>query len=75
MPPSVVNAKRLVIAFLRDDRGDTAVQYALIASLVSTFLIGAFIALGNAQNAAFEKWTDAVGAAIGSGGGGGGDGG
>jgi Flp pilus assembly pilin Flp len=75
MPPSVARVQRLVVALLGDDRGDTAVQYALIASLISTFLIGAFIAFGNAQNAAFEKWTDAVGAAIGSGGGGGGDGG
>ena len=50
--------------FVRDERGDTAVQYALIASLISVFLLSAYIALGNAQTKAFEAWSAAVSAAI-----------
>lgn len=60
-------------AFLRDERGDTAVQYALVASLISVFLLSAYVAVGNAQTKVFERWSVAVGAAITKSGGGGGD--
>jgi Flp pilus assembly pilin Flp len=46
--------------FLRDDGGDAAVQYALMASLVSAFLIGAYLTLGEAQSVAYTQWSTAV---------------
>jgi Flp pilus assembly pilin Flp len=47
-------------SFWTDEGGDAAVQYALVASLVSAFLIGAYLTLGASQNVAYEKWTTAV---------------
>lgn len=54
----------LGVAFVADTRGDTAVQYALIASLISVFLLSAYLAVGNAQTRAFEAWSTAVSNAI-----------
>ena len=52
-------------AFHEDERGESAIQYVVIASLVSVFLVGAYAALGQAQSetyAAFSKAiTDAMG--------------
>ena len=75
-PPNPTALVRLLQAFLRDDGGSSAIQYAIIASLISAFLIGAYQTLGQAQTDLFERWTDAVDNAIaGAGGGGGGGGG
>lgn len=38
--------KKHLIAFLRDEEGLTAVEYAVAAALVSGALVGAFTALG-----------------------------
>lgn len=39
--------------FLRDDHGATAMEYALLASLMAIVAIGALQALGSAMS---EKW-------------------
>lgn len=58
---------RALHAFLLDEGGDSAVQYALVASLVSVFLLAAYVAVGDAQVKAFGLLSSAVDTAIESG--------
>jgi len=41
--------------FLRDEEGATAIEYGLIAALVSVVIIGALTLLGNNLSGTFEK--------------------
>ncbi len=53
-------------SFLRDDRGATAIEYGLIAALISVVIIGALGATGGGLMANYTNWTSAVGAALGN---------
>ena len=46
--------KKLFGRFIRDERGSTAIEYVLIASLVSVAVIAGSITLGSALNAIFQ---------------------
>lgn len=41
-------------SFLRDEQGATAIEYGLIAALISVAIIAALAALGDSLNATFE---------------------
>ena len=43
------------IRILRDNRGATAIEYGLIASLVCVAAIGGFLALGDSSSGLFHK--------------------
>jgi len=43
------------LAFLRDERGATAIEYALMASLLALVLVGALTALGTAISSEFSE--------------------
>ena len=43
-----------MIAFVRDEDGATAIEYGLIAALVSVAAIGALSALGDSLNTIFD---------------------
>ena len=51
---------RTILAFLSNQDGATAIEYALIASLIAVFLIGALAALGTNLSSEFAE----VGAAL-----------
>ena len=40
--------------FLRDERGDGAIEYALLAGLIACFLIGSIQKLGSNLNSKFQ---------------------
>ena len=44
--------------FLKDDSGATAIEYGLIAALVSVAIIGALSLLGNNLNTTFQTVAD-----------------
>jgi len=46
---------RTLSAFLSDQEGATAIEYALIASLIAVFLIGALAALGTSLSSEFAE--------------------
>lgn len=46
--------------FLRDERGATAIEYALIASLIGMVIIGAIGAIGDALNGTFNETAAAL---------------
>ena len=43
-----------LLNFLRDERGATAIEYALIASLIGLVIIGAVGAVGDSLNGVFN---------------------
>ncbi len=47
--------------FLRDERGATAIEYGLIAALISVAIIAALTALQGALTDTFNSITDALG--------------
>ncbi|MCR9214668.1 MAG: Flp family type IVb pilin [Proteobacteria bacterium] len=49
-----------LIKFLKDDTGATAIEYALIASLVSIFGIVGYSASGNVVTSAFVDIADVI---------------
>ncbi len=49
-----------VAAFARDERGATAIEYALIASLIAVVIIGAVTSLGTAVGNLFTTTSDAM---------------
>jgi pilus assembly protein Flp/PilA len=51
---------RYFIKLIRDDRGATAIEYALIASLISIAAIGAFANLGGGVNNKFVSVNQAL---------------
>ncbi len=67
MPRSVVDFSKVVTLmltiltrFLQDDSGATAIEYGLIAALVSVAAIGALTALGGSLNTLFTTVSSAV---------------
>jgi pilus assembly protein Flp/PilA len=42
-------------AFARDTRGSTAIEYALVASLIAVVIVGAVAQLGSNVKALFDK--------------------
>jgi pilus assembly protein Flp/PilA len=48
---------RNILRFLKAEEGATAIEYGLIASLVSVVIVGALLALGPALSATFNKIT------------------
>jgi pilus assembly protein Flp/PilA len=44
---------KLIVSLLRDESGATAIEYGLIAALVSVAAIGALTAMGNSLQAMF----------------------
>ena len=43
-----------LLRFFRDERGATAIEYALIASLIGLAIIGAVMAVGQSLNGTFN---------------------
>jgi pilus assembly protein Flp/PilA len=60
----------LINKFLRDDSGATAIEYGLIAALVSVAAIAALTAMGGSLDAMFSAVSTALNGAVGGGGGG-----
>ncbi len=60
---------RTLKKFIRDEQGATAIEYGLIAALVSVAIIGILTTLGDNLTATFQTVSDELG---GGGGGGGG---
>ena len=58
---------KLVRSFAKDESGATAIEYGLIAALVSVAAIGALTALGGSLNTLFQTVSSAVGTATSSG--------
>ncbi len=50
----------ILTRFLQDDSGATAIEYGLIAALVSVAAIGALTALGGSLNTLFTTVSSAV---------------
>ena len=53
-----------VIRFARDEDGATAIEYGLIAALVSVAAIGALTAMGNSLSTMFNTVSTALSAAV-----------
>jgi pilus assembly protein Flp/PilA len=51
----------MLIRLLKDDRGATAIEYGLIAALISIAMIVAFVSLGLNLTGIFETITAAMG--------------
>ena len=58
----------ILARFLTDDSGATAIEYGLIAALVSVAAIGALTALGGSLNTMFQTVSSAVATATSGGG-------
>jgi pilus assembly protein Flp/PilA len=54
-----------MIAFVRDEDGATAIEYGLIAALVSVAAIGALTAMGNSLSTMFNTVSSALSNAAG----------
>ena len=54
--------RRLISRFLKCDSGATAIEYGLIAALVSVAIIVALTALGGSLNTLFTNISDTVAA-------------
>jgi pilus assembly protein Flp/PilA len=50
-----MNMKRWVKRFLRDERGATAIEYGLIASLIAVIIIATTRTMGTKLSATFSK--------------------
>ncbi|MBL1404473.1 MAG: Flp family type IVb pilin [Rhizobiales bacterium] len=50
----------MICHFLKDTKGAAAIEYALIASLVSIVVVGGFVALGSSMEGTFEYIKDSV---------------
>jgi pilus assembly protein Flp/PilA len=55
---------RSVAKVLEDRRGVTALEYGLIAALIAVVIIATVTTLGSNINLAFDKVSDAIGAAL-----------
>lgn len=52
--------KDQVIAFVREEEGATAIEYALIAALIALAIVGALQATGTSLNGLFERVQDTL---------------
>jgi len=59
-----MTAKDFCIRFARDERGATAMEYALLAALIGVGAIAAFGAFGNGLQAIFGSTESGAGSAI-----------
>jgi pilus assembly protein Flp/PilA len=57
-------AMNAVVRWWRDERGVTAIEYGLLASLIVIAALGAMTNLGAAVFNLFQQWTQAVLAAL-----------
>ncbi len=55
-------SRSLMVRFIADERGATAVEYALIVVLLAMALIGALTALGSALSTSFGDASDELAA-------------
>ena len=53
-----------LMVFLKDDSGATAIEYGLIAALVSVAAIGALTAMGESLNTMFSTVSSALDSAV-----------
>jgi pilus assembly protein Flp/PilA len=51
---------RFISRFVKDESGATAIEYGLIAALISVVIIGALQAIGPELDAAFQAVADAL---------------
>lgn len=56
--------KTLIIKFLKDEEGATAIEYGLIAGLISVAIIVAVTAIGDDLTAVFEAISEKLQAAV-----------
>ncbi len=54
----------LISRFMNDDSGATAIEYGLIAALVSVAAIGALTAMGNSLSTMFNTVSTALSTAV-----------
>lgn len=54
----------MIARFLRDERGTTAIEYALIAVLIGVAIMGAVGLTGDSLQGIFENTADEVGEAL-----------
>tara|TARA_R110000772_G_scaffold231592_6_gene342690 strand:- start:1157 stop:1336 length:180 start_codon:yes stop_codon:yes gene_type:complete len=57
--------KTTIIKLLKDESGATAIEYGLIAALVSVAAIGALTAMGDSLNAMFTRVSTELSTAVG----------
>ncbi len=55
---------RKLVFFLKDEDGATAIEYGLIAALVSVAAIGALTAMGNSLSTMFNTVSTALSTAV-----------
>ena len=61
----VSTMRELMIAFVKDEEGATAIEYGLIAALVSVAAIGALTAMGSSLSTMFNTVSSALSGATG----------
>ncbi len=61
---------RTLRSFIRDESGATAIEYGLIAALVSVAAIGALTSMGGSLDTMFTSVSSTLDGAVGGGGGG-----
>ncbi|MEH0071349.1 Flp family type IVb pilin [Pannonibacter sp. Pt2-lr] len=61
--------KKLFARFAKDESGATAIEYGLIAGLISVVIVGVLQATGGSLTAVFTNVNTALQAALGGGGG------
>ncbi len=54
----------LISRFMKDDSGSTAIEYGLIAALVSVAAIGALTAMGDSLSSLFDTVSTALSTAV-----------
>lgn len=52
--------KNIVVSFLKNESGATAIEYGLIAGLISVVIIGAATSLGTSISTKFKEISDAI---------------
>ena len=57
----------LILRFVKDDSGATAIEYGLIAALVAVAIIGAMQTMSGSLSTTFGKVTTAINGAVGGG--------
>ena len=55
-----ISMSKLVLCFLKDNSGVTAIEYGLIAALIAVVIIGAVTTLGTTVSGTFTKVSNAM---------------
>lgn len=58
-----IDMKHVLSRFIRDDSGATAIEYGLIAALISVVIIAVLTTLGENLNSTFQEISDKLGGA------------